>query len=136
MAVKYLPLYFDGKLTGVQQDASQVTFCPSIKKEEEHLLLTQTPDQFVNQVRSLSLTPGGYLLNPDGTILKIYQAEKAGEENKAPLGTVLLAQKDQVVLQVQGGTVRLLNLQKPGKRAMSALDFNNGTRNFAGTVLQ
>jgi methionyl-tRNA formyltransferase len=135
MALKYLPSYFKGELKGQAQDASQVTFCPSIKKEEEHLILNQSPEAFVNQVRSLADIPGGYLLMPDQSILKIYKAQVHSTEAAAPIGTVISAKKNEILLQVQGGLVELTALQKPGKRVMSALDFNNGTHNFEKTVL-
>lgn len=136
MAVKYLPLFFADKLLGQQQDSTKVTFCPSIKKEEEHLDLNQNPVGFVNQVRSLSLTPGGYLLNSDGTPFKIYQAKMESLDTCGQAGQIIKAQKNDLLLQVRGGIVRLENVQKPGKRAMSAVDFNNGSHGFEGTVLK
>lgn len=136
MAVKDLPLFFEGKLVGKEQDEAQVTLCPSIKKEEEHLNLMQTPVSFVNQVRSLSLTPGGYLLMADETIFKIYKAELDSMDTLAPIGKIVKASKNKIILQVFGGTVSLTEVQKPGKRPMSAIDFNNGNHAFEGSVLK
>ncbi len=135
MAVQYLPLYFEGKLTGVKQDESKVTFCPSIKKEQEHLALTD-PVQFVNHVRALADVPGANLTRADGSLLKIYKASVYSSNVEAPAGTVVLARKKDIVLQLEKGQVRLELLQKPGKKVMSALDFNNGTPNFTGEILK
>lgn len=135
MAKKYLPLYFENKLVGVQQDDSEVTFCPSIKKEEEHLNLNQNPTSFTNQVRSLADTPGGFVYFKDD-IIKIYQVQEYDDTTNYAIGEVVLARKKMIVIQVDGGTVRVLRIQKPGKRIMSASDFNNGMRDFQGSVLK
>lgn len=135
MAVKYLPLYFDNKLVPFSQDASKVTFCPSIKKEEEHLNINLAPKDFVNQVRSLSLLPGGYLLE-DESIIKIYEAEYYSDKVEAEEGTIVLAKKKDIVLQVNGGQVRLVLLQRPGKKMMSAQDYNNGNAFEVGKRLK
>lgn len=135
LAIDSLPLYFEGKLTPVKQDEEKATFCPTIKKEEEHLILNSTPEEFVNQVRSLSFTPGGYLLFQD-EILKIYQASAYSQERKVEPGTILLAHKKQIVLQLTKGQVLLELLQRPGKKIMTASDFNNGVHNLEGSVLK
>ncbi len=126
MAVKYLPLYFEGKLQGKKQEESEATFCPTIKKEEEKLSLTQSPEAFVNAVRSLSQEPGGHLLLDEEPI-KIFKARKVSDEKLAPAGTVLLARKKEIHLQLSEGIVALLELQRPGKKRLSAVDFNNGS---------
>ena len=135
LVTESFPLYFEHRLVGVKQDPTKVTFCPSIKKEEEHLNLSLAPQDFVNQVRSLSLTPGGYLLEGE-QILKVYQARVYSDEVSAEKGTIVLAKKKQIILQLENGQVALEMLQRPGKKIMSAQDFNNGVRNFEGTILK
>ena len=135
LVTESLPLYFEHQLVSVKQDPTKVTFCPSIKKEEEHLNLSLAPQNFVNQVRSLSLTPGGYLLEGE-QILKVYQARVYSDEVSAEKGTIVLAKKKQIILQLENGQVALEMLQRPGKKIMSAQDFNNGVRNFEGTILK
>ena len=134
MAVKYLPLYFEGKLQGKKQEESEATFCPTIKKEEEKLSLMQSPEAFVNAVRSLSQEPGGHLLLDEEPI-KIFKARKVSDEKLAPAGTVLLARKKEIHLQLSEGIVALLELQRPGKKRLSASDFNNGNP-IEGKVLE
>ena len=135
MALDALPKYFNHELHGVKQNENKVSFCPTIKKEEEHLNLSLVPQDFVNQVRSLSLTPGGYLLEGE-QILKVYQARVYSDEVTAKKGTIVLAKKKQIILQLENGQAALEMLQRPGKKIMSAQDFNNGVRNFEGTILE
>ena len=134
MALEDLPLYFENRLTPRKQEEELVTFCPTIKKEEEKLSLEQSPEAFVNQVRSLSQEPGGYLFLKD-EILKIYKAKKVSDDKMGPVGTILKAHKKEILLQVEGGIVALLELQRPGKKKLSAIDFNNG-KSIEGEVLK
>jgi len=135
MAKEYLPQYFEQNLIGIAQDESQVTFCPSIKKEEEHLKFDLNPTDFTNLVRSLADIPGGFVYFND-TILKIYETEPYDNSTSFPLGKVILAKKKLIVIQVAEGTVKIIRLQKPGKRIVNAMDFNNGTRDFEGAILK
>ncbi len=134
LAIDALPKYFSHELIGIKQDESLVSICPTIKKEEEHLNLYSDPTTFINQVRSLALTPGGHLIYND-EILKIYSAsyysDKSGE-----VGKIVLAHKKQIILQLEKGQVLLNLLQRPGKKMMSASDFNNGVHNFEGAILK
>lgn len=134
VATTYLPLFFKGEIKPVKQDPNLVSFCPSIKKEEEKLNLAVDPITFVNQVRSLSLTPGGYVL-ANGEQLKIYEAEALNDSVTAPVGTIIEAHKKNLVIQLGKGQAKILTLQRPGKKMMSAADFNNGVRDFSKVVL-
>lgn len=130
----YLPLYFENRLVPRKQDEGKVSFAPSIKKEEEKLILDQNPDSFVNQVRSLSEEPGGHLLLGE-EILKIYKAHKVSDETKGEVGKILLAHKNEILLQLKGGIVSLDMLQRPGKKRLTAQQFNNGL-SLEGKVLR
>lgn len=136
LALEALPKYFRGELSPVKQEESKASFCSTIKKEEEHLSLSLSCEGFINQCRSLAYTPGGYLLRPDGEILKIFTAEKANEEVSAPIGKIVLAKKKQILLQLKDGQVALEELQRPGKEMMKAVDFNNGVHDLEGSELR
>jgi methionyl-tRNA formyltransferase len=135
MANKYLPLYFENKLVGEEQDESEITFCPSIKKDEEHLDLHLEPADFTNLVRSLADVPGGFVYFKD-SILKIFETKVYDETTDYPIGQVIIAKKKLIVVQVEGGTVSVIRIQKPGKKIMSASDFNNGVHDFEGEILK
>ena len=135
LALEALPKYFRGELTPTRQDPSKVTFTKRITKEEEHLDVNSTMDDFINHVRMLSLTPGGYLLNGD-EMIKIYHVTKANDRIDGDNGTIVLAHKKQILLQLSDGQVNIDLLQRPGKKMMSSSDFNNGVKNFQGAVLK
>lgn len=134
LAIEALPLYFDLKLTPVPQDESKATFTHMISKEEEHLSLDSMVD-FVNQVRALSETPGAYLYNGN-EILKIYKALPYSPVISGPIGSLKVEGKKTLLLNLKDGQVRIYELQRPGKKKMSAADFINGTRNLSEIILK
>lgn len=135
LAIEALPKYFNNELVPIKQEESLVTYTHMISKEEEHLNLNVSPTTFINQVRALSLTPGGFLYFNDQTI-KIYEAKYYSDKKEKEIGQIVLAKKKQIVLQLQEGQVLLTLLQRPGKKMMSAADFNNGVRDFEGAILK
>lgn len=135
LAIEKLPLYFNNELIGVKQDENLVSFSPSIKKEEEHLDLNLNCIAFINQVRSLSFTPGGYLLNND-EIIKIYKVKYYSNSISGSIGEIVKANKKEIILQLKDGQVNIELIQRPGKKMMSSIDFNNGYKNFEKTILK
>ncbi len=135
LAIEFLPLYFEGKLEHVPQNLDEVSFCSMIKKEEEHLNPEWPAERIINQIRALSYEPGAYLDSDIGPI-KIYKASKYSDEIVSDVGTIILARKKQIVLQVSDGQILINELQRPGKKMMGAADFNNGFHNFEGMVLR
>lgn len=135
LVTEKLPLFFEDKLIGVKQDASLVSFCPTIKKEEEILRLNVDPTSFINQVRSLSETPGGYLYNRK-EILKIYKASYYSDKKEKEVGALLRPSKKELVLQLLNGQVKIEELQRPGKKKMKAIDFLNGVKNIDEIILK
>lgn len=136
LLINNLPKYFNNKLVGVKQDESKVTFCPSIKKEEEHLDLNLSPNQFVNYVRALSETPGAYLIL-DNQPFKIFKARvKEYVDNNVALGTIVNADKKGLIIKVNGGEVYLDEVQKAGKKKIDYKSFVNGEKNILGVILK
>ena len=76
--LEMLPGYIEKKLQNIQfgeeQDENLVTKCGKITKEQEHLSLDFTKEQFLNWVRGLSENPGGYVLL-DNQVFKILKAK-------------------------------------------------------------
>ena len=62
LILESLPLYIDGKLPEIEQDESLVTFCPTIKPEQERLDLTLSVKEINGWIRGLSDHPGAYFL--------------------------------------------------------------------------
>ena len=133
--IEMLPSYIEGKIKGEEQDETLVSFCHKIKKEDEKLSLNYTCDEFVNYVRGLSETPGGYLLYNE-QILKIFKAKKINNKTSNEVGKIVNADKTGLTLQLKDGQVNLLELQKQGKSKMDYKSFVNGDKNILNSYLK
>lgn len=131
--LEMLPDYLDNKIKGVEQDENLVTKCSKISKEDEHLSLDNKVN-FVNWVRGLANTPGGYLLL-DETVFKIYKAEVVSDEVLGQVGEIVRCDKGGLFLQLKDGIVSLLEVQKQGKNIMDYKSFINGAK-ILGKVLK
>ena len=125
LILRVLPDYLDGKLPGVPQDESQVTFAPNIKPEEEKIDLTKSKEEIFGLVRGLSEVPGAYLYF-DELKLKIYRAQIVSDEIIGEIGEIVKADKFGLHLQTNNGIIALLDLQLEGKKRMDYKSFING----------
>ena len=132
-ARKYIPMYINGELEGVEQDESQVTFADKIKPETEKLSLEYGVDQFINYVRGMSEEPGAYLLI-DGQKFKIFRAEKSNQSVNGPVGTLFINKN--VYLKLKDGVIELKEVQMAGKKKMDGKSFANGSRQLDGKIVE
>lgn len=135
LILEALPLYIENKLQGEEQDESLVSFCPTIKKEQEHLDLTLSAQTIVNWVRALNDHPGAYLFMDD-TKLKIWKAKVVNDNVKAQVGEIVEASKKGLIMQAIDGQIALLELQKEGKNKMDYSSFLNGNQGLVGKILK
>ena len=133
LILESLPLYIDGKLPEIEQDESQVTFCPTIKPEQERLDLNLNVHEISGWIRGLSDHPGAYFLL-EGKKLKVFKA-KIVNENYGNVGEIVRADKGGLVVQLKGGQLALLELQKEGKNRMDYKSFLNGNQGLLGKKL-
>ena len=134
-ALDILPKYLKQEIVGEPQNTKEATFANMISKDETHLDICSTADDFVNKVRGLSEEPGGYLDN-NGTKLKIFFARKISAIVTTIPGVIIRSDVNGIVMQLADGEVCLDVLQLPGKRKLNYKDFVNGNRDFAGTRLK
>lgn len=128
-----LPKYIDGELPGEEQDESQVTFCPTIKPEQERLDLSLDIHDVLGWIRGLSDHPGAYFLLEDKK-LKVFKA-KIVNENSGNIGEIVRADKGGLIVQLKRGQLSLLELQKEGKNRMDYKSFLNGNQGLLGKKL-
>ena len=134
LILESLPLYLDGKLKGIEQDESLVTFCPTIKPEEERLDLSKGVNSINGWIRGLSDHPGAYFLL-EGKKLKVFKAKVLNDLENRPIGEIVQADKNGLVVQCRGGQLSLLIIQKEGKNKMDYKSFINGNQGLLGKKL-
>lgn len=135
LILKELPTILEGKLKGVPQDESLVTFAPSIKPEEEKLDLCKSKEELHGYIRALSEVPGAYLYL-EGLKFKIYRSEIVSDETLGEIGGIVKADKKGLYLQNINGVLALLDVQLEGKKRMDYMSFINGHPNLLHKKLQ
>ena len=135
LILRALPDYLEGKLVGVPQDESKVSFAPSIKPEEERIDLSKSKEEIYGLIRGLSEVPGAYLYL-DELKLKIYKARIVSDEVKDEVGKIVKADKSGLHIQLRNGVLSLLDLQLEGKKRMDYKSFINGQPHLLDKVLK
>ena len=123
--------YVDGNLPGVEQDVSQVTFCPTIKPEEEKINLDLTAKEIWGWIRGLSDEPGAFLFL-NNLKIKIFKASLIDDNSCGNVGEIIKADKTGFVFQTKCGCISILELQKEGKSRMDYKSFLNGNQGLLG----
>jgi len=135
LIIEELPKYLDGKLPGIEQDESLVSFCPTIKPEEEKIDLSLNAEKILGWIKGLSDHPGAYCYL-DEQKFKIYKASLISINRTGKVGEIIEADKGGLVVQLNGGQLSLLEIQKEGKKRMDYKSFLNGNQNLLGKILK
>lgn len=135
LVIDALPKYINGELKGEEQDENLVSFCPTIKTEQEKLDLNLSVKEIYGWIRGLSDAPGAYLYLDD-LKFKIYKAKILNELENGQIGEIIEADKNGLILQCKSGQLQLLDVQKEGKKRMDYKSFINGNQNLKGIILK
>ncbi len=130
-----LPAVISGENKGTPQDESQVTFAPLLKAKDEWIDLEN--DDVKNVLgRIQAFTPlTGATLSYDSLPLKIYEARLENNRVERAIGELFTNDK-RLLLQVKGGQIEILQLQKSGKKIVDAKSFINGEQSKLPTLLK
>ena len=117
----------------VPQDETQVTFCPQIKREDAQLQWSKGAVQALNTIRAMNPWPVAWC-EFKGEPLKIFRAEV--EPNRGEAERVIAVERDCVVVGAGEDSLRLIQVQAPGKAKMSAGDWARGVRLDVGDRME
>ena len=126
-----IPYYISGISQPITQDETLVSYAPKLSKDSGHLDFNKTASYLEKQIRAMSPWPGTYTLFNKERI-KIIEAEVT--TGNLPIGQVNKIDKS-VLVGTQEGLLKLLQIQPPGKRVMSALDYSQGHKSFVNSIL-
>jgi methionyl-tRNA formyltransferase len=118
---KHLHGILDGSLEAVGQDEDGATYAPKIKNSDAELDWQWPADELARAVRAYNPVPGAWFMLGDERI-KCWDAEACGGNDASP-GTVVEAGREGVAIACGDGVLRMLRLQRPGKRSVTAAEF-------------
>jgi len=112
-----------GKIQPRPQDESQAVYAPALKKEQGRIDWSEPAEIIWRKVRAFNPWPGAYVGRGD-RLLKIWKAAPA--QGKGEPGTILEAHQKWIELACGKGSLRILELQPPGKKKMTPEAFLAG----------
>lgn len=116
------------------QDDSQMTYAAKLQKQEAVIDWQQPAAQLLRQVNAFNPWPVAQT-QWRGDTLRIWQAEVSAEPTQAIPGTVIAVNKQGIDVACGDGSLRITQLQVPGKRAMQVQDFLNANSIDVGEQL-
>ena len=129
-----LPDFIKGVIQPEIQDESLACYAKKISKQDAEIDWSLPADQLARCVRAYNAWPVAFTCwkkNSKTEILRVWKAEAlTGEQNIESVsaltrGTVISAGSEGIDVVTGKGILRLLAVQAPGKRVMSAADFVN-----------
>jgi methionyl-tRNA formyltransferase len=126
----------DGSLLPQPQDDGLATYAKKLGKQEALIDWTRTVAEIDRQIRAFNPWPVAQCKFQDN-VMRIWQARPLDSTTPdgAQPGQVLEAGKGGIDVATGAGVLRIIELQMPGKRAMSAADFLNA-HSVDGAVLR
>ncbi len=122
--MEILPALEAGTRRAIPQEETLATYARKLEKQEATVDWHKPATILEREVRAFNPWPVAQT-NLVGEPLRIWRATAQDETSDATPGTVLQASKRGIDVATGEGILRILELQRPGKRRMSAADFVN-----------
>ncbi len=122
----------NGELEPVPQDDSLATHAGKLRKENAAIDWGASAESIARAIRAYNPIPGARF-EIDGETVKCWKAEPVGEI-AGPPGTIVAAGNDGVIVSCGAGALRLIEIQRPGRRRITAAEFA-GQKNLVGKRL-
>lgn len=121
LLVDNLDAILKGRLEAQAQDDQASTYAPKVQKQDAELDWRGSATDLARCVRAYNPVPGSWF-EIDGQRIKCWSATSSAGVD-APPGTVVSNGRDGVVIACGTGALRMMVLQRPGKRRVSAQEF-------------
>tara|TARA_B100000767_G_scaffold227211_1_gene217117 strand:- start:725 stop:1675 length:951 start_codon:yes stop_codon:yes gene_type:complete len=111
----------------VEQRESLVTYAEKINKSEARLNMCHAPEVIVRKINSLNPHPGAAIIFRD-KILKIWKADVIKNKDKSIQMSIgeLYTYNEELILKLENGVIKIIELQPEGKTRMDASSFIRG----------
>ncbi len=132
--VKAVNALAEGRASETSQDESEAVYAPKIEKSDGIIDWSRPARDIHNQIRGLHPWPHAYSeLEGERTILLKSEVEREDGAGEIVPGTVVEAKGDRLLVGTGRGVLRLLTLQREGRRPVSAREFLAGRHIQPGT---
>jgi methionyl-tRNA formyltransferase len=118
---EHLSDILDGKIQPEPQDEGSASYAGKIRKNDTAMKWDKTAIELQQEVRAYNPVPGAFF-DFDGEQVKCWSAQNDVGQSAA-VGTVLSAGRGGINVACGNGTLRMLELQRPGRRRISAGEF-------------
>ncbi len=119
-----IPAITEGSLSATPQDDSLATYARKLDKREANIDWSDTAIELDRKIRAFNPWPVAQL-SLDGTVLRVWQACVIREPSDRPAGEVV-GISDGIDIATGDGVLRILQVQAPGRKPVSARDYLNG----------
>ena len=125
LLLETLPAIAAGRIEAIPQDGRLATYAKKINKAETRLDWQQPATDLARAVRAFNPKPGATAIL-GGQEIKFLRAEALPAVHAAEPGTVIHAGPEGIDVQTGRGLLRIMMLQAPGRRPVTAADYLNG----------
>ena len=124
----------EGSLTPIEQDESQATLAPILKKDDGLIDWYRPAIEIERRVRGLDPWPGSFTYF-GGKLLKVHRAKIIAADAKGNPGEIIRADNGGFWVATSAGVIGLEEVQLENKKRLSAAEFIRGARIKAGERL-
>jgi methionyl-tRNA formyltransferase len=126
LSLKTVELIEKNAVERIQQPASGKRPAPKLFKTDGLIDWTKDARSIHNQVRGMNPVPGAYIQSDKGP-LKIHRTQLLEETSGTPPGLITLSSpKEGFVVSCGRGSLRIMEIQPPGKNCMDSASFVRG----------
>ncbi|MDR0751349.1 MAG: methionyl-tRNA formyltransferase [Christensenellaceae bacterium] len=129
--IEALDLIFTGKASYAPQNHELATHTTPLKKDEACIEYNSKAIEVINFIRAYAPNPGAYTYTQYGR-LKILKAKLDDREHDGETGSVVVVNKEKVVVKCCDGAIVPLIVQGESGKVMTAIDYFRGRRVSVG----
>ena len=129
--ITFLDDFVEGKVVGIEQNESEVTFTKMIKREDEFIDWDDTTKNIHNKVRAYYSSPCACTMIDDLEI-KVLKGKISEKKLNGDIGEIVLVNKEGIFVKTNDGVYVIERLQASGKKPMDSRDYINGNKDLLG----